>query len=80
MEAKKGRPDTQARHVPPGNFKNRTLRNAVSIVFGKGVLPPRPKNQFPRQGWSSIKFSLKSKLLSEIGQFSRGKGRGGEWQ
>ena len=42
--------------------------------------PPGPKNQFPRQGWSSLKFSLKSKIFSEIGQFSRGKGRGGEWQ
>ena len=29
---------------------------------------PGPKNQFLRQGWSSLKFSLKSKIFSEIGQ------------
>ena len=48
--------------------------------FWKGSTPPGPKNQFPRQGWSSLKFSLKSKIFSEVGQFSRRKGRGGEWQ
>ena len=26
------------------------------------------KNQFPRQGWSSLKFSLKSKIFNENGQ------------
>ena len=42
-------------------------RNAVSSVF-----------QFPRQGWSSLKFSLKSKILNENGQLV-GEGEG-EWQ
>ena len=27
-----------------------------------------PKNQFPREGWSSLKLSLESKILNEIGQ------------
>ena len=26
-----------------------------------------PKNQFPREGGSSLKLSLKSKILNEIG-------------
>ena len=27
-----------------------------------------PKNQFPRQGWSLLKFSLKTTVFNEIGQ------------
>ena len=27
-----------------------------------------PKNQFPRQGWSSLKFSLKSNILMTVGR------------
>ena len=37
------------------------------------------KYQFPRQGWSSLKFSLKSKIFDENGQMSEdacGKGDG----
>ena len=36
------------------------------------------KNQFPRQGWSSLKFFLKSKIFNANGQLV-GEGRG-EWQ
>ena len=37
-----------------------------------------PKNQFPREGWSSLKLYLKSKILNEIGQLvgERGGGNG----
>ena len=36
------------------------------------------KNQFPRQGWSSLKFSLKCKLFNENGQLvEEGEGRNG---
>ena len=34
------------------------------------------KYQFPRQGWSSVKFSLKSKIFNENGQMV-GDGGGG---
>ena len=34
------------------------------------------KNQFPRQGWSSLKLSLKSKIFNENGQLV-GEGGGG---
>ena len=43
-------------HASPGKFENRTLRNAVSSV-----------SQFPRQGWSSLKFSLKRREKRENG-------------
>ena len=36
------------------------------------------KHQFPRQGWSSLKFSLKSKIVKENGQMVED-GEGG-WQ
>ena len=45
---------------PQEIVKKRTLRNAVSRVSGT-------KNQFPREGGSSLKLSLKSKILNEIG-------------
>ena len=32
------------------------------------------KYQFPRQGWSSLKFSLKSKIFNENGQMDGGGG------
>ena len=53
---------------PPGrgmlmDAQNRTLRNAVSSV-----------SQFPRQGWSALKFSLKSKILNENGKLVEGGG------
>ena len=34
------------------------------------------KNQFPREGWSSLKLSLKSKILNESGQLVVKRGRG----
>ena len=37
---------------------------------------PETKNLFPRQGWSSLKFSLKSKIFNENGQLV-GEGEGG---
>ena len=36
------------------------------------------KNQFPRQGWSSPKFSLKSKIFNENGQLVGEGGNGNE--
>ena len=33
-----------------------------------------PRNQFPRQGWSSPKFFLKSKIFNENGQLAGGGG------
>ena len=33
------------------------------------------KYQFPRQGWSSLKFSLNSKIFNENGQLVGGRGR-----
>ena len=42
-------------------------KNAQIILFPVFL---EPKNQFPRQGWSSLKFSLKSnlKIYEEIKQ------------
>ena len=37
------------------------------------------KYQFPRQGWSSLKFSLKSKIFNENGPLV-GEGRGQNFQ
>ena len=39
---------------------------------------PETKNQFPREGWCSLKLSLESKILNEIGQLvgKRGGGNG----
>ena len=34
------------------------------------------KYQFPRQGWSSLKFSLKSKIFNENGQMVGDEGGG----
>ena len=51
-------------HASPGNLKEKTLRNVVPVFL-------ETKNQFPRQGWSSLKFSLTSNIFNENGQIVR---------
>ena len=58
-----------------------SAEGASYLVGPGGMLPQQifkikhtetPKNQFPTQGWSPLKFSIKSKILTEIGQLDRG--------
>ena len=48
------------------------------IEYSEMLIPafPEPKNQFPIQGRSSLKFSLRSTILNEIGQLVRKQGGG----
>ena len=56
-------------HAPPGNF----LKEHSETFFPAFL---ETKYQSPRQGWSSLKFSLKSKIFNENGQ-NGGTGVGG---
>ena len=62
-------------------FKN--FRKIVEIEHSESLFPAilEPKNQFPWQGWSSLKFSLKGKIANEIGQLvgERGGGNGNKF-
>ena len=46
-------------HAPPGNIFKKEHSQTLFPAFLEN------KYQFPRQGWSSLKFSLKSKIVKE---------------
>ena len=55
-------------------FPGKSLKKEHSEMLFPEFL--EPKNQFPREGWSSLKLSLESKILNEIGQLVGEQGGG----